>query len=154
MTLYEGLLFVHILAGIVWVGGGVALDLVAARIARTGDAAELWRFLQTLDWLGPRVFGPTSMVVLGLGLAMVAINDVWTIGQLWIVIALVLFAASFVVGMGFFGPESKRIAAAIEAGGPDSPEAQRRIRRLFLVSRLELVVLVVIVWDMVVKPGI
>jgi uncharacterized membrane protein len=85
---------------------------------------------------------------------MVAINDAWTIGQLWIVLALVLFGVSFLVGAAYFGPESKRIAAAAEAGGPAAPEVQRRIRRMSLVGRLDLLLLLVIVWDMVAKPGI
>ena len=35
----------------------------------------------------------------------------------------------------------------------ESPEVQARIRRIFLVSRIELVLLLAVVFDMVVKPG-
>ena len=35
----------------------------------------------------------------------------------------------------------------------ESPEAKARIRRIFLVSRFELVLLLLVVFDMVVKPG-
>ena len=35
----------------------------------------------------------------------------------------------------------------------DSPEAKQRINRIFLVSRFELVLLLLVIFDMVVKPG-
>ena len=40
----------------------------------------------------------------------------------------------------------------IEREGPESPEAQRRIRRILLISRCELVVLMAVIVNMVVKP--
>ena len=49
--------------------------------------------------------------------------------------------------------ESKRIANAIESQGPESPEVTRRINRVLLVSRTELLILVLLVFDMVLKPG-
>ena len=68
-------------------------------------------------------------------------------------LALIAFGLSFVTGIAFLGPESKRIAVAIDAHGADSPEAVARIRRILLVSRIELVILVLIVFDTVLKPG-
>jgi hypothetical protein len=35
----------------------------------------------------------------------------------------------------------------------ESAEVQERIRRIFLVSRIELVLLLAVIFDMVVKPG-
>jgi hypothetical protein len=66
---------------------------------------------------------------------------------------MIVILISIAVGAGFIGPESGRIARAIDAGGVDSPEAQMRINRIFLVSRIELTLLLLIVADMVVKPG-
>jgi hypothetical protein len=40
----------------------------------------------------------------------------------------------------------------IERDGPESPEAQARIRRILLISRCELVVLLAVIVNMVVKP--
>jgi hypothetical protein len=54
----------------------------------------------------------------------------------------------------YFGPESKRIREAAEAEGPESPRAQALIRRIFLVSWFDLILLVLIVADMVLKPGL
>ena len=78
----------------------------------------------------------------------------WSLGSTWLIFALAVFAVSFAVGIGFLAPESARIARAIELHGVGSTEATRRIERIFLVSRIELLFLMLVVVDMVVKPGL
>lgn len=46
-----------------------------------------------------------------------------------------------------------RVATAIESAGPGSPEAQRRIANILRYSRIELVLLLGLVFMMVVKLG-
>ena len=82
-----------------------------------------------------------------------ASGGAWDYHQGWVQFALVIIALSIVTGAGFLGPESGRIARATETGGVESPEVQARIRRIFLVSRIELALLLAVVFDMVVKPG-
>lgn len=77
----------------------------------------------------------------------------WGIGDDWIVIALALFAVTFLAGLLFFGPESGRISKLIESEGSDSPLVQARIRRILALSRADLVLLFLIAYDMVVKPS-
>jgi hypothetical protein len=67
---------------------------------------------------------------------------------------LAVFVASFLAGAGFLGPETGRLGKLAEEKGADDPDVQRRIRRVFLISRIELVLLVLVVFDMVVKPGL
>jgi hypothetical protein len=98
-----------------------------------------------------RVFIPATWILLLAGIGMM-VNLHWPWGQNWIVFGLIAFAASFVVGAGFLGPEGGRIAALIEREGPASPAAQARIRRILVVSRCELVVLTAVIVNMVVKP--
>jgi hypothetical protein len=38
--------------------------------------------------------------------------------------------------------------------GADSPEVQRRIARVVTISRIELVILIAVILDMVLKPGL
>jgi hypothetical protein len=70
------------------------------------------------------------------------------------VIGLVLFGLTFVAGAAFFGPESGRISKLVAEHGADSPDAQARIRRILVLSRLDLILLFLIVYDMSVKPQI
>jgi hypothetical protein len=87
------------------------------------------------------------------GISLVLESDVWGFGDDWIVIALALFAVTFVAGAGFFGPESGRISKLVATEGADSPAAQARIRRILVLTRLDLVLLFLIVFDMTVKPS-
>ena len=42
----------------------------------------------------------------------------------------------------------------VEERGPEDPEYLRRLGRIFLVSRIELFLLILVVLDMAVKPGL
>jgi hypothetical protein len=80
------------------------------------------------------------------------VNAHWPWGQNWTVLGLFAWGLSFAIGAGFLGPESGRLAKLIAAEGPESPAVTARIRRILMVSRCELVVLLVVIWNMVVKP--
>ena len=152
--LYDVLLFVHILAAIIWVGGAVMFNVFGTRAARSGDPQRAAAITRDIEWVGQRIIAPTSLVLLAMGLIMVRVNDAWTIGQAWIILALVGFGLTFLAGILFFGPESGRIAKGIEERGAEDPDVQRRIRRLIATSRFDLVLLALIVADMVFKPGL
>ena len=83
-TLYDWLLFLHVLAAMVWVGGGVMLAAVAARVLRDPDPAAVGRFTASLRSLGPLVLAPATVAVLGLGIGLVVDRDAWDFGQLWL----------------------------------------------------------------------
>jgi uncharacterized membrane protein len=150
---YEWLLFFHIAAAIVWLGGGVAIQVLAIRANRTDDTARMVTIAHEAEWFGTRVFLPSSLLVLVLGIIL-TLDGPWDFGQTWIVLALIGYGLSFVTGAAFLGPESGRIGKLLAAEGPDSPAVQARIQRIFLVSRIELVLLYLIVLDMAVKPGL
>jgi hypothetical protein len=78
----------------------------------------------------------------------------WAFGDAWISIGFAAFLFSFFLGMGFLGPESGRIKKAVAEHGADHPEVARRVGRVLLFSRLELLVLIVAIWAMVAKPGL
>jgi uncharacterized membrane protein len=152
MTWYTFFKSVHVVAAVIWVGGGFIIQAFAFRILRTGDARRQAEFAKDTEVIATRVFIPATWVLLLAGIGMM-VNLHLSWGQNWIVFGLIAFALSFVVGAGFLGPEGGRIAAVIEREGPESPEAEARIRRILLISRCELVVLMTVIVNMVVKPA-
>ncbi len=94
---------------------------------------------------------PASIVVLAAGIWMVATSG-WNFTDLWIILGLIGIAFSATVGAAFLGPESGRIGQLSAERGDDDPEVQRRINRIFLVSRVELVLLISVVLVMALKP--
>lgn len=153
MNRYEWLLFFHIAAAIVWLGSGVAVQVLAFRANRAEDSARMVTIAHEAEWFGIRIFLPSSLTVLVLGIIL-TVDGPWDFGQTWIILALIGWGLSFVTGAAFLGPESGRIGKVLAAEGPESPAVRARIQRIFLVSRIELVLLYLIVLDMVVKPGL
>ena len=151
MTWYTFFKSLHVLAAITWVGGAVMIQAYALRIMRSTDARRTAEFAKDTELISMRLFIPTTWVLLLTAIGMM-VNLHWSWGQNWVVFGLIAWVVSFVVGAGFLGPETGRIGKIIEREGPESPEAQWRIKRTLLVSRLELVVLIAVVVNMVVKP--
>jgi uncharacterized membrane protein len=151
MTWYTFFKSVHVVAAVIWVGGALMIQAFALRILRTRDARRMAEFAKDSEVIGMRVFIPATWLLLLAAIGMMVNLDLsW--GQNWIVFSLIAWALSFVVGAGFLGPESGRIAAIIEREGPESPAAQARISRILLISRCEVVILLAVVVNMVVKP--
>jgi uncharacterized membrane protein len=153
MELHEWLTFLHILAAIVWVGGSIMVSAVLTRANRNPDRAVVAGLARELDWVGPRLIGPAAGVVIGLGIWLTIIEDEIAFSDVWIWLSLVLVAVSMVLGMAYFGPEGKRLAGLAAERGPEEAEYQRRMGRLLLLSRVDLLILAVVLWLMVFKPG-
>ena len=151
MTWYTFFKSVHVIAAVIWIGGAAMIQALALRIVRTGDGRRQAEFAKDTEIVGMRVFIPSTLILVAAGIAMM-INANWPWSQNWIILGLIAFVASFAVGAGFLGPEGGRIAAVIERDGPESAEAKARIRRILTVSRCELVVLLTVIVNMVVKP--
>jgi uncharacterized membrane protein len=152
MSSYELLLFVHILAAVVWIGGALSLQVLAIRAERSPDGGRVANIATEAEWVGSRIFLPASIVLLLAGIGLTLEGD-WGFTTLWVLLGLIAYGLSALTGSLFLGPESGRIGKMIAEVGPQDPEVIARIKRIFLVSRIELVVLLFIVFDMTVKPG-
>jgi uncharacterized membrane protein len=148
-TLYDWLMFLHVLAAMTWVGGLVILTALSGHVLRSGDRDAIARFSGSLRRVGPRVLAPSTIAVVSLGIGLV-LDSNWNFGQRWIVLALALFAAAFLFGAVFQSRAAIQIQRAADAG--DDADAARLLRRWAWGMRLILLLLVVITWDMVVKP--
>jgi uncharacterized membrane protein len=152
-SLYEWLLFLHVLAAMVWVGGLVLLVAVSALIVRSGDDDAVARFSAALPRIGPLVLAPSTIAVVSLGIGLVLdSHGAWRFGQGWIILALTLFAAAFLIGAAFLSRTAIALRRAIDSG--DHALAARQLRRWAWGMRLILALLVVVTWDMVAKPAL
>jgi uncharacterized membrane protein len=151
---YEWLKALHVLMAIVWVGGAMTLQVLAIRTMRSHDPERLRTLAGEVEFVGTRIFTPASLILLLLGIWMVIDEPAWEFTQFWIVAALAMFAFSFVSGVFFLGPQSGKLKQMYETEGSNAPGAPALISKLFTVSRIELVLMVLIVVDMVVKPGL
>ena len=151
---YKWLLAFHILLAVVWIGSNTAIQIFVLRAKRAGPD-RLAYFAQEIEWYGTRVLVPTSLLLVILGFILLhESSGAFDLGQGWVTFGFVVWLLSFIAGAGYLGPESGKLSKLVEERGPDDPEYQRRLARIFVVSRIELLLLILVVLDMTVKPGL
>ena len=152
MDSYEVFKTIHVLAAIAWVGGGILVQLMVTRMQRAGEHDRLGALSIDLEVYAKILFIPATVVVLLAGIGMVVVSG-WNFTDLWILLGLGGITFTGLTGSLFLGPEVGRLGNLIQERGPSDQEVQRRMARIFLVSRVDLAVLILIVINMVVKPG-
>jgi uncharacterized membrane protein len=152
MDSYSIFLFIHIAAAVIWVGGGAMMQVFGLRILGANDPARLAAFGADIEWIGTRVFVPASLLAALTGVALV-LDGPWGFGNGWILFGILLYAITFFAGALFFGPEGGRIGKLIAERGMASPEVGARLSRLIVLTRFDLVLLFLIIYDMAVKPA-
>lgn len=152
MSLYEFFKTIHVLGAVAWGGAVMVSQFLGFLAARSGDPTRMLGFIEDEAWLGKHYFAPTSITVLLAGIAMV-IESGWEFTDAWIVIGLVLFFATVILGLFFITPKSEQLVAAIQERGMEDPGVQDQAKQLMTLSRIDLLLLVVIIADMVIKPG-
>jgi uncharacterized membrane protein len=153
MSWYEFLLFAHIAMATTWVGGAAIIQFFGLRAMRATDPMRLADLGADIEWIGQRVLIPSSLLAVVSGVLLVIDSEVWGFGDDWIVIGIVLFAITFLAGAGFFGPESGRLGKLVEREGPTSPAVLAKLKRLLALTRADLMLLFLIIFDMSVKPS-
>jgi uncharacterized membrane protein len=151
MTLYELLLFVHVLAAAAWVGGVLAFAFVLELALRAQERSLLLRLIAYDDRLAPIFYIPALVLVLAAGVGLV-LDGPWSFGDGWVIAGIVLLASAFVLGIGFFLPTAKRLHAALDSGGVDSAEVVGELRTYRTLTWIDAAILVAAVFVMTTKP--
>jgi putative membrane protein len=154
MNPYSWLVLFHIVAAMLWIGGSVALNVLGARARASADPSSRIEFVRSLGYVGPRVLAPSVVAVVVLGVWMVLSNEAWSFSQPWIVAGLALWLASLLFGGAYLGRVGIQLQRSVDADGGDAPETRRLLDRWILGSRVLLLILLVVAWDMVFKPGL
>jgi uncharacterized membrane protein len=142
---------VHVVAAVVWVGGGAMLTVLALLTEREGDPKALMSLGHKAEFLATRIFIPASLLVLLFGILMMVKGNLdW--GQFWVIAGLVGFAATFLTGLIFLSPQTKKLNALAAEHGVEHPLTQAALKRLLLVARFDVAVLLLVVANMAAKP--
>jgi uncharacterized membrane protein len=152
MTRYELLLFLHIAAAIIWLGSALLIKVLVFRGEQSGDPVLGAKLAENAEWLAQRLFIPASLSVFVLGVILTLDSPAWSFDQLWILIGIAGYAASFLTGVLFIRTQGMRIGELAGSLGPTHPDVRFLIKRLEAVTWMELVILFLVVADMAVKP--
>ncbi len=140
------LLFLHIAAAMLILGSLLFMDMLTPGLVRGGR--DNLPMLRKFHQLG-RVFGPSASIIFLIGIALV-IDGEFQWGDAWLGASMALFIAAAVIGGG---PHAKTLESAIsklDDGHPVDAEAGR----LSMLGGVNMLILLVIVWLMVAKPGL
>jgi uncharacterized membrane protein len=150
--MYEFLLTIHVLAAVIWVGGGIAMHILGRRVLKRNDPQEIYKFSEEVNIIGLRLYAPTSLVLLIAGILLV--NEAgYEFSQLWITLGFVGWGISFLVGIGYYGPQDKKLQALVAAEGPTAPGVVANVRQALMVNSIEILILLLVVVAMTTKPG-
>jgi len=154
MTWYEWFKVGHVLVAVLWVGGGATLTLLALMTLRLKDPVRLAQFSHQAGMVGERLYTPMSLLTLLFGIGLMT-NDQspWEWDYTWVRISLAGWALSFLVGAFWIRPTAAKLAKTIQAKGPEDPETQAIIERILLVTRLDVILMLFIVFVMTAKPS-
>jgi hypothetical protein len=95
MSWFQLLLFLHVSMAVIWVGGGLMLQVLGFRLAGAGDPARGAAFGHEIEWIGTRVFAPSSLLAFATGVLLVIDSDFYRFRDGWIAASLLLYAVTF-----------------------------------------------------------
>lgn len=150
MGWYELFKLLHIITATAWVGGGLMLA-VSSEIAQRAPGPVFSGFSAVAARLGGVFFMPMAMSTLVFGIIATALA--WSFADLWVLIGLAGIAITIGIGMTIIKPTTDRIAELASKEGPDSAGVRALSADLLRKGRFDAVLLLVIVADMVLKPG-
>lgn len=146
MSLYEVAKYLHVILAIAWLGGGFSMVLLGSLASKGGEAAKLTQIGRWTETLANKVFVPSSVAILILGVYMVWAQ--WSFLEAWVVIGLIGILLTGAMGGLVLTPLAKRLGE-LEVGAESAEVAEKLLRN----ARADLVMLAVIVWDMVSRPA-
>jgi uncharacterized membrane protein len=150
VSLYLILKWLHVLLAIAAVGTNLTYGVWLGRASR--EAGALPFALRGVKLLDDRIANPSYALLLVTGLALLYVGG-WPITTPWILLALVLYAVLLLVGLLGYTPTLREQIRLAEASDPAGPAYQAVARRGTSIGTGLAVVVVVIVFLMVTKPG-
>lgn len=151
MTLYEFLLFVHVLAAAAWFGAALLSLVLVELAARAGDRAGVFKIGEYEERLSTLLYIPSSLIVLIAGIAL-TVDGPWSFtADGWVIAGLAIFAAVLVLGIAFFVPAGKKLKELAMTGAPND-QVDAQIGKLRMLSVIDVALLVVAIFFMTVKP--
>lgn len=141
--------FAHVLAAVLWVGGGFATIIAGVVLAGRSSAQTQLAVVQAVTLLAPRLFIPASILTLATGVTLLFVAG-WG-WQPFTVLGLagVIFTAGF--GAIILGPSCESALKLANTHGPEA--AIPSVRRVQRLAMMDYAVQFAIVFLMVVKPS-
>ena len=107
------------------------LAVLAIR-ARRRSGEALVAIFRDVALLAPRIFVPASLVLVITGFGLLATGDLPY--ELWVILALVGWAITFLAGLLILTPQVKRAESLLEEHSPTSEAALGQVQRVLTLA--------------------
>ena len=149
--LYLLLKWLHILAAIVAIGANVTYGIWIARASRQPDVLPFT--LRGVKLIDDRLANPAYGFLLITGLLMVFTSGL-SLTTPWLLTALILYVLAVLLGSLGYTPTLRRQIEFLDSQGINSPDYQAAARRGTMLGIILAILVVVITYLMVLKPGL
>jgi hypothetical protein len=149
MLYHDIILVLHISAVGAWLGAHLIQAIMPGIFGTEGQAAATW--FRATEALSGKFYIPVGVTVLITGILLVLDSEVYGFGSVFVTIGFVAVIIGAVLGSTVFGPRSRAIAEAIDAGDQTSATAALRTTGMF--GTLDTLILVFTIYAMVSKLG-
>lgn len=151
MDLFSLFVLLHVICAILWVGGGFVLIYAYEVMARKRGPKPAMGVVEVVAMLGPTFFVPVSVLTLVFGAAAAWFGPGFS--QLWVILGLLGFAATFLTGLLLIKPRAEALSAMAARMGETDPTVTASAATLLTIVRFDYVVLFVVIATMVLKPS-
>jgi uncharacterized membrane protein len=148
-VLYGILKVLHVLAVILWLGGGTALFVITARLLKARDRTALATLLPQTARFGPTIGGPASLLVLLTGIAMVIVGRLG-FDPLWVSWGFAGILVHFLFGIVVMRKIAQALGQAVGSG--DDRLIAAAGARWRVASTVYLLIMTSVIIVMVMKP--
>lgn len=149
MDFYSIFKLLHVLTATAWVGGGLTLLVSAVFSIWDHGPAEAIRTSKLMSSLAMRWFLPAAGLTFVFGLIVTFLGNLWA--EAWVILGLAGFLSSFLTGHFVLRVRSEQMNELMREGR--EADAIATGLGLMRVSKFDYTVILLVVADMVLKPG-
>ncbi len=113
------ILFFHIIAVIIWMGGSIYVEALMAAVGRSNDESGLVGVFRKVGATNRRLFNIAGVATIVFGFWLVFIVPGWEFETVWVSVGILVAAAAVVIDLFYATPRIDRVEALIE--DPESP---------------------------------
>jgi uncharacterized membrane protein len=148
----NALLVLHIMAVAAWLGGNLVLGFAGSYTKGADVAARRW-WADTQGRMAKTYYNAAGVIVLLTGVGLVLTSDsLYKFSNAFVSIGFLVVIVGAALGILVFGPRSRDLVAAIDAG--DEHKEQALNNRLAMFGMVDSLLLVVAIVAMVAKWGL
>jgi len=151
MSWYGVMKVLHVLAAVVWIGGGAMFAMIAARLVRIRDRAALGAVLPQMARQLAASGGPAAGTVLLTGIAMVLVGHIG-FGTLWVRLGFGGILLHFLFGAFVMRKRTMGLIQAVSVPSTNDAEVARAGARLRSGMLTYLAIMTSVIVVMVLKP--